>query len=186
MITAQQRQPPRLPPSLSKKPEKERRIQLQGTCNRVLKDLITIEGGSITTLGKGTIPFVLLMLMIEGGSGTTIDIFFRCFVDKKGMETKLKRRLHRLSIKIEGDGRSTSSTHINKKPDRSTLIAVTELLFDGRSRIFSGPKLTFIAKGQCCDMEPAIVEIYKNIGEKYSRLRYLEDAKEDNKTKWWI
>jgi len=28
--------------------------------------------------------------------------------------------------------------------DRSTLIAVTELLFDGRSRIFSGPKLTFI------------------------------------------
>ncbi|KAH0857296.1 hypothetical protein HID58_085557 [Brassica napus] len=64
------------------------------TCNRVLKDLITIEGGSITTLGKGTIPFVLLMLMIEGGSGTTIDIFFRCFVDKKGMETKLKRRLH--------------------------------------------------------------------------------------------
>ncbi|CAG7909871.1 unnamed protein product [Brassica rapa] len=70
--------------------------------------------------------------------------------------------------------------------DRSTLIAVTELLFDGRSRILSGPKLTFIAKGQCCDMEPAIVEIYKNIGEKYSRLRYLEDAKEDNKTKWWI
>nr|VDD29319.1 unnamed protein product [Brassica oleracea] len=94
MISAQQRQPPRLPPSLSKKPEQERRIQLQGTCNRVLKDLITIEGGSITTLGKGTIPFVLLMLMIEGGSGTTIDIFFRCFVDKKGMETKLKRRLH--------------------------------------------------------------------------------------------
>ena len=28
--------------------------------------------------------------------------------------------------------------------DRSTLIAVTELLFDGRSRIVSGPKLTFI------------------------------------------
>nr|VDD32409.1 unnamed protein product [Brassica oleracea] len=214
------------------------------TCNRVLKDLITIEGGSITTLGKGTIPFVLLMLMIEGGSGTTINIFFRCFVDKKGMEKKLKRRLHgmrtydyyilamreknqftvmdpfdeldsssdessdfdspesprqtliskfmckkadeRLSIKIEGDGRSTSSTLINKKPDRSTLIPVTELLFYGRSRIVSGPKLTFIAKGQCCDMKPAIVEIYKSIGEKYSRLRYLEDAKEDNKTKWWI
>ncbi|CAF1765797.1 unnamed protein product, partial [Brassica napus] len=52
------------------------------------------RSGSITTLGKGTIPFVLLMLMIEGGSGTTINIFFRCFVDKKGMETKLKRRLH--------------------------------------------------------------------------------------------
>ena len=28
--------------------------------------------------------------------------------------------------------------------DCSTLIAVTELLFDGRSRIVSGPKLTFI------------------------------------------
>uniref|UniRef100_A0A0D3E462 Uncharacterized protein n=1 Tax=Brassica oleracea var. oleracea TaxID=109376 RepID=A0A0D3E462_BRAOL len=94
MILAQQRQPPRLPPSRSKNTEQERRIQLQGTCNRALKDLITIEGGSITTLGKGTIPFVLLMLMIEGGSGTTINIFFRCFVDKKGMETKLKRRLH--------------------------------------------------------------------------------------------
>ncbi|KAF3502481.1 hypothetical protein F2Q69_00040867 [Brassica cretica] len=55
-----------------------------------------------------------------------------------------RRNQQRLSIKIEEDGRSTSSTLINKKPDRSTLIAVTELLFDGCSRIVSGPKLTFI------------------------------------------
>ncbi|KAF2576133.1 hypothetical protein F2Q70_00005284 [Brassica cretica] len=140
MISAQQRQPPRLPPSWSKNPEQERRIQLQGTCNRVLKDLITIEGGSITTLGTGTIPFVLLMLMIEGGSGTTIDIFFRCFVDKKGMETKLKRRLH---TSVEEDMRLMRCV-VSGLADRSTLIAVTELLFDGRSRIVSGPNLTFI------------------------------------------
>ncbi|CAN8248125.1 unnamed protein product [Cochlearia groenlandica] len=36
--------------------------------------------------------FVLLMLIIEGG--TAIAIFVRCFVDKKGMETELKRRLY--------------------------------------------------------------------------------------------
>ncbi|KFK30744.1 hypothetical protein AALP_AA6G021400 [Arabis alpina] len=36
--------------------------------------------------------FVLLMLIIEGG--TAIAIFVRCFVDKKGMETDLKRRLY--------------------------------------------------------------------------------------------
>ncbi|CAH2072085.1 unnamed protein product [Thlaspi arvense] len=36
--------------------------------------------------------FVLLMLMIEGG--TAIAVFVRCFVDKKGMETELKRRLY--------------------------------------------------------------------------------------------
>ncbi|KAF3504412.1 hypothetical protein F2Q69_00043925 [Brassica cretica] len=209
MISSQQRQPPGLPPSRSKKSEQERQIQLQGTCNRVLKDLITIEGGSITTLGTGTIPFVLLMLMIEGGSGTTIDIFFRCFVDKKGMETKLKRRLHLFLFHVffirkgmrtydyyilamreknqftvmdpfdELDSSSDESSDFDspesprqtliskfmcKKEDetsveedmrlmrcvvsgladRSTLIAVTELLFDGRSRIVSGPNLTFI------------------------------------------
>ncbi|ESQ37821.1 hypothetical protein EUTSA_v10028590mg [Eutrema salsugineum] len=36
--------------------------------------------------------FVLLMLMIEGG--TAIAIFVRCFVDKKGMESELKTRLY--------------------------------------------------------------------------------------------
>ncbi|KAF8047640.1 hypothetical protein N665_2903s0001 [Sinapis alba] len=36
--------------------------------------------------------FVLLMLMIEGG--TAVSVFVRCFVDKKGIETELKRRLH--------------------------------------------------------------------------------------------
>ncbi|XVF72845.1 hypothetical protein PTKIN_Ptkin12aG0153400 [Pterospermum kingtungense] len=36
--------------------------------------------------------FVLLMLILEGG--TAIAIFVRCFVNKKGMELELKRRLH--------------------------------------------------------------------------------------------
>uniref|UniRef100_A0A1J3FGV1 S-acyltransferase n=1 Tax=Noccaea caerulescens TaxID=107243 RepID=A0A1J3FGV1_NOCCA len=36
--------------------------------------------------------FVLLMLIIEGG--TAIAVFVRCFVDKKGMETELKTRLY--------------------------------------------------------------------------------------------
>ncbi|WZZ20463.1 hypothetical protein YC2023_121850 [Brassica napus] len=36
--------------------------------------------------------FVLPMLMIEGGTANAI--FFRCFVAKKGTETKLKRRPH--------------------------------------------------------------------------------------------
>ncbi|CAL9232760.1 unnamed protein product [Arabidopsis halleri] len=36
--------------------------------------------------------FVLLMLIIEGG--TAIAVFVRCFVDKKGMEIELKRRLY--------------------------------------------------------------------------------------------
>ncbi|XP_010428702.1 PREDICTED: protein S-acyltransferase 18 [Camelina sativa] len=36
--------------------------------------------------------FVLLMLIIEGG--TAIAVFVRCFVDKKGMEIDLKRRLY--------------------------------------------------------------------------------------------
>ncbi|KAG5406340.1 hypothetical protein IGI04_012459 [Brassica rapa subsp. trilocularis] len=150
MISAQQRQPPRLPPSRSKNPKQEHMIdQITG-----FSDLTTRE-----TEAKKKIH--------------TEEELER----KKTKDVKEVR---------EEDFDPTSSTLINKKPDRSTLIAVTELLFDGRSRILSGPKLTFIAKGQCCDMEPAIVEIYKNIGEKYSRLRYLEDAKEDNKTKWWI
>ncbi|ESR57860.1 protein S-acyltransferase 18 [Citrus sinensis] len=36
--------------------------------------------------------FVLLMLIIEGG--TAIAVFIRCFVDKKGIEQELERRLH--------------------------------------------------------------------------------------------
>ncbi|GLT31769.1 hypothetical protein SLA2020_064790 [Shorea laevis] len=36
--------------------------------------------------------FVLLMLIIEGG--TAIAIFVRCFTDKKGIEQELKKRLH--------------------------------------------------------------------------------------------
>jgi palmitoyltransferase len=36
--------------------------------------------------------FVLLMLIIEGG--TALAVFVRCFVDKKGMEMELKRRLY--------------------------------------------------------------------------------------------
>ncbi|KAL9397171.1 hypothetical protein Peur_011424 [Populus x canadensis] len=36
--------------------------------------------------------FVLLMLIIEGG--TAIAIFIRCFTDKKGIERELERRLH--------------------------------------------------------------------------------------------
>ncbi|CAK7348543.1 unnamed protein product [Dovyalis caffra] len=36
--------------------------------------------------------FVLLMLIIEGG--TAVAIFVRCFTDKKGMERELERRLH--------------------------------------------------------------------------------------------
>lgn len=37
--------------------------------------------------------FLLLQqLMIEGG--TAVAVFVRCFVDKKGVETELKRRLH--------------------------------------------------------------------------------------------
>lgn len=31
-------------------------------------------------------------LMIEGG--TAVAVFVRCFVDKKGIETELRRRLH--------------------------------------------------------------------------------------------
>ncbi|VYS61528.1 unnamed protein product [Arabidopsis thaliana] len=36
--------------------------------------------------------FVLLMLIIEGG--TALAVFVRCFVDRKGMEMELKRRLY--------------------------------------------------------------------------------------------
>ncbi|KAJ6710155.1 PROTEIN S-ACYLTRANSFERASE 18 [Salix koriyanagi] len=36
--------------------------------------------------------FVLLMLIIEGG--TAVAIFIRCFTDKKGIERELERRLH--------------------------------------------------------------------------------------------
>ncbi|OWM79720.1 hypothetical protein CDL15_Pgr023132 [Punica granatum] len=36
--------------------------------------------------------FVLLMLIIEGG--TAVAVFVRCFADKKGMERELLRRLH--------------------------------------------------------------------------------------------
>lgn len=35
---------------------------------------------------------MLQQLIIEGG--TAIAVFVRCFVDKKGMETELKRRLY--------------------------------------------------------------------------------------------
>ncbi|KAK5776263.1 hypothetical protein PVK06_044222 [Gossypium arboreum] len=79
-----------------------------GLATSVLKVLIIISGFAcfyviyrwlINCVGKRNYTpvilltiFVLLMLILEGG--TAIAIFIRCFVDKKGIEQELEKRLY--------------------------------------------------------------------------------------------
>ncbi|WZZ80109.1 hypothetical protein YC2023_100681 [Brassica napus] len=88
------------------------------------------------------------------------DEIFDFYSPESPKQTLISKFIISISIKIEGDGRSTSSTLINKKP-------VVEDLEDGDRT--SQPKDKVVTWN---------LPFRKKYGVRYSRLRYLHDAKD--------